>query len=152
MEAASAYLSGQKPPRVGQETQYTVTVTLKNSTSDITQGSLSLFVATGNNSFDKSSVVSPETDKVTYDASTGKLVWRFDTLKAHTGDFAPARTLQFTLRAVPSASQVARALVLVKNIQLTGKDNNTAKDVSASISELTTTDGPGGNNDGIVQQ
>lgn len=152
MDLTPAYASGQKPPRVGQETQYTVTVSLKNSTNDITQGSLSLFIATGNNSFNKASIVGSEADKTTYDASTGKLVWRFDTLKAHTGDFAPARTLQFTLRVVPSASQAARSLVLVKNVQLTGKDAGTSKDITASLSELSTTDGPNGNNDGIVQQ
>lgn len=152
MDLAPGYLSGQKPPRVGQETQYTVTVSLRNSTNDITQGSLSLFIATGNNSFDKASIVGTEANKTTYDPSTGKLTWRFDTLKAHTGDFAPARTLQFTLRVVPSASQAARALVLVKNVQLAGKDANTGKDVTAKLSELSTTDGPNGNNDGIVQQ
>ncbi len=152
MDLAQGYLSGQRPPRVGQETQYTVTVSLRNSTNDITQGSLSLFIATGTNSFDKASISGTEANKVTYDPSTGKLVWRFDTLKAHTGDFAPARTLQFTLRVVPSASQAARALVLVKNVQLAGKDANTGKDVTAALSELSTTDGPNGNNDGIVQQ
>jgi hypothetical protein len=151
LEGTATYLDGSKPPKVGQATRYTVSLALKNSTSNVLNGSLVLYVATGNNSFDKASVTPAEANNVTYDASTGKLVWKLDTVRAHTGDFSPPRVLQFTLRVVPATAQVGKPIFLVKNVQFTGKDSNTSQDVTAHLTELVSTDGSSGF-DGVVTQ
>lgn len=152
LEGSASFMDGQKPPRVGQETTYRVSVSLRNATSDITNGTLTLFIATGGQSFNKSSVTSAEEGVVSYDAATGKLTWRFGTLRAHTGDFAPPRTLQFTLKVVPSASGVGKPIRLVKDIHLTGQDNHVGKDVTADVSEITSQESGANSNEGIVVQ
>jgi hypothetical protein len=152
IEGTPTYLDGQKPPRVGQATRYTVTVALKSSTSDVADSVVTMYVATGGASFDKTSVSASEADAVTYDPSTGKVTWRVGTLRAHTGDFTPARSLQFALRVVPSSSQVSRPITLVKNVQFSGKDVNTTQTVSGKIDEITSTDGANNSYEGIVSQ
>ncbi len=152
LEGTVAFVDGQKPPRVGQQSRYSVSISVKNTTSDVTGSDIVMFVATGAGSFDKATVNKEEANAVSFDTSTGKLVWHVATLKAHVGEFSPARILQFTLRAVPGASQAGLPLPLVKNIIFTGTNDFTAQTITKSITQLTTSDTATADAGGIVIQ
>lgn len=152
LERSAAYVSGALPPKVGQQTVYKVGLMLRNTTSDITDATVQLFIAPGGAAFDKSSLSSAEAAAVTYDQSTGKLVWKVGTLKAHTGAFLPVRALEFTVRVTPSVSAVGRPIRLVRDITFRGTDSGIAEAVQASGQEITSQDAASSSADGVVVQ
>lgn len=149
METVVSFLDGARPPKVGQATRYKVTINLKNTTNDISSSTLSMFIASGSSGFDINSVNAAESKAVSYDASTGKLTWRVETLKAHSGDFSPARNLEFVVRVVPALASVGLPITLVKNIQFSGTDTSTNQIINRTANPVTSTDS-GNTQDGSV--
>lgn len=139
------YMSGPLPPKVGQTTLYRVTLNLKNSTNDFSNGVLTAFLANATN-FVPGSVISAESANVTYDASTQKLTWNFNNLPAHAGSFAPARTLQFGINFTPSPALVNYSPALVKNVNFTATDNFTSQPVTVTGEDIATSNVSGSNN------
>ena len=149
METGVSFVDGARPPRVGQSSRYKVSIKLKNTTNDIIGSVVTMFIASGGNNFDISSVGVAEAKLVAYDSSTGKLTWRVDTLRAHSGDFAPTRDLEFIVKATPSLSAVGSPITLVKNMQFSGTDSGTNQAISRTASSITSTDS-GNTQDGSV--
>lgn len=152
LERTATYMSGVLPPKVGQQTTYKVKITLRNTTSDISDASVQLFVTPGGAAFDRASVTPEEASAVTYDMSTGKLVWKVGTLKAHAGAFLPVRSLEFTVKATPAVSAVGKPVRLVRDIVFQGVDGGTGEQVTLTTQEVTSQDAAPGSNDGIVVQ
>jgi hypothetical protein len=140
------YTSGSLPPKVGTDTFYKVTLSLKNSTNDFSNGVLTASLPSGASGFDQSSVNALESSKVSFDSSTGKLTWNVGALSAHTGDFKPARTLTFTLKLNPSKNQAGKSPTLLTNISFTGTDIYTTQTVTLTVDDISTSDVSGGFN------
>ncbi len=138
LNSAVSYQSGSLPPKVGQATLYAVSLSLTNSTDDMSNGVLTAYVPLGAGGFANGSVNSGEASNVQYDSSTGKLTWQVDSLPAHTGQFTRPRVLSFGLRLIPSASQANQAPTLLKNIQFTATDTFTGQTVNAAADDLST--------------
>jgi|SRR5579872_420260 len=149
IDTAISYSAGAHPPKVNQSTTYQVTLNLRNSTNDLTNGVLTLNLP-NSLGFDKTSITFAEIQNVTYNANTRKLTWNVGTLPAHTGDFQALRTLQFSVTVTPDPSKVGQAMVIANNIQLTGNDSFTASSVTKSAQDLSTIADPSGQ--GIVTQ
>lgn len=148
-ESSSSFTSGPKPPKVGQATRYTINLVLRNTTNDVTGGVFTAYIP-NTNGFDMSSVSKNEAGKVTYDSSTGKLVWTVDTLAAHIGEFSPVRSLQFQVSAIPASSQIGRVIVLMKDSVFKGVDSFTQKPVTLQIADINSQDAAGSSGSGQV--
>lgn len=150
-EGSASFTSGPKPPKVGQLSRYTITLTLRNTFNDVSNGAFTAIIP-NTNGFDMSSVTKAEADKVTYDPSTGRLNWKVGTLSAHIGDFSPVRSLQFQVSAIPSSAQVGRAITLMKGATFTGLDSFTQKPITLQISDINSQDAAGSSGSGQVVQ
>lgn len=149
-EGSSSFTSGPKPPKVGQTTRYTITLALRNTTNDVTGGTFTAFIP-NTNGFDMTSVTKSEAGKVTYDSSTGRLVWTVGTLPAHTGEFSPVRSLQFQVSATPASAQIGRSIVLMKDAVFKGVDSFTQNPVTLQIVDMTSQEAAGGGAGQVVQ-
>lgn len=138
LTTALAYQSGPLPPQVGKPTLYAVTLSLTNTTDDFTGGTLTAFIPLGAGGFVSGSTNSAEAGNAQFDPTTGKLTWQVGPLPAHTGQFSAARTLQFGLKLIPSASQAGDTPTLVKTIQFSASDSFTSQTVNASADNITT--------------
>lgn len=152
LEQSALYSSGALPPRVGQQTIYTVRVVLKNTTSDVQNARVQMVVVPGGASFDKNSVTPAEAAAVNYDQSTGKLVWNVGTLKAYAGTFLPVRVLEFTVKVNPAAAAVGKPVKLVRSIELSGTDAGTGGAIALTGQDVTSQDAAQDSAEGIVVQ
>jgi uncharacterized repeat protein (TIGR01451 family) len=130
-------VSGPNPPQSGATTVYQVTLNLRNSNNDFTDGLLTGFVASNLSGFDKSTVTVSEASLVSYDPSTGKMTWKVGTLAAHTGDFNPTRRLSFQVKVVPSSSQSGNNFALFKTIKFSAKDSFTGQIINLDTEDIT---------------
>jgi uncharacterized repeat protein (TIGR01451 family) len=146
------FISGPLPPKVGNITNYQVTLSLSNSTNDYSNGIITASIPA--NGLVSGSFTPSESKNVQYDSATGMLTWNFGSLPANTGRFSTPKTLDFQVKINPSASQVNTSPVLVKNIKYSAKDLFTGEDITGKISDVTTNDISGTNSygNGQVQQ
>lgn len=146
-----SFVSGSQPPRVGSQTVYKASISLKNSSNDFSSAVVSMFLPLGAGSYDAGSLTPSETSKVTFDPSTGKLTWNVGSLPAHSGAFSPAKILEFQVRLNPSAGQAGQSPVLVKGITLDATDTFTSQAVSVKGDDLDTTDAAGNYGGQVLQ-
>jgi uncharacterized repeat protein (TIGR01451 family) len=146
------FISGPLPPKVGNITNYQVTLSLSNSTNDYSNGIITASIPA--NGLVSGSFTPSESKNVQYGSATGMLTWNFGSLPANTGRFSTPKTLDFQVKINPSASQVNTSPVLVKNIKYSAKDLFTGEDITGKISDVTTNDISGTNSygNGQVQQ
>ncbi len=138
LSSAVSVVSGPHKPQSGSTTIYQVTLSLRNTNNDFSDGLLTGFVATNIQNFDKNTITSAEASLVSYDPSTGKITWKVGKLAAHTGDFNPARRLSFQVKVVPSASQSNSDFVLFRSVQFSAKDTFTSQDINLSTADIST--------------
>lgn len=143
LSSSVTVVSGPHPAQNGSTTIYQVTLALRNSNNDFNDGLLTGFVASSIQNFDQSSISSAEASLVSYDPSTGKMVWKVGKLPAHTGDFNAARKLSFQVKVVPGSSQDGKNFTLFKSIKFSAKDSFTNQDINLDTSDI---------NSGRVQQ
>lgn len=127
--------SGPLPPRVGQETTYTIYWQLINVSNDlidvVVESSLPPYIRWKEN-------VYPKNEDISYDETTSKVTWRISRLAAGTGLglFLPVKQVVFQVGFMPSLSQAGSAAVIIKETQASGKDSFTEKNISVSVAEL----------------
>lgn len=152
ISSSLAYVSGSLPPKVGQDTVYKITLSLRNSTNDLSGTQVIAYIPLSPSSYDSASVTAKEAPQVSFDKSTGKLTWNAGTVPAHTGDFNPARVLQFNIRLRPTSVQAGDSVTLLRGIAASFKDSFTSQTTKLTQQDLTTRDVPddNGNNYGTV--
>jgi len=133
--------SGPMPPKVGQETTFTVTWALTNSTNDLRGAVLK---ATLPAYMSWKSRTLPANSPITFDASSGEIVWNVGDIKAGVGYISPAREISFQVGFVPSSSQVGDSPELVSEVRAEGRDifTDTLLQVSAPPVTLKLEDDP----------
>lgn len=134
------YASGDLPPKVGKITTYKVRLSLSNSSNDYQNGILTAFIPLGPSGFVAGSVAPGEADNVDFDSSTGKLTWRVKNLPAYTGKFSEPKSLEFSVKLAPSASQAGTSPTLIKDLTFSASDVFTGKTVQIGADNLATTD------------
>jgi hypothetical protein len=132
------FSSGQLPPKVGQQSVFTISLSLNNSSNDFSDGILTAFIA--GSGFDVNSVNAAEAGNVQYDSSTSKLSWKVGNLPAYTGKFSQARILQFKVKLVPALAQVGQSPELVRNITFSAKDIFTEGTINLKVDNVATSD------------
>lgn len=141
--------SGAIPPKVDKETTYTITWTITNTTSNVSnvkvRSTLPAYVRW-------MSVVSPTSEKISYNEVGGEIIWDAGEIKAGTGVKSSPKEISFQVALLPSVSQVGSAPALTNNVTVTGNDRFTGKDLQTTkngVSTRLTTD-PGFNMIGSV--
>ena len=126
---------GPLPPRVGEETVYTVIWTLANVSNNASgvavKASVPAYVAW-------KGAVLPSAESVVYDPARLEIIWRPGAIKAGVGITQPAREVMFQLGIIPSVDQTGSSPVLLFDISASGRDDFTGNSVSDAASSLTT--------------
>lgn len=153
---------GELPPRVGEQTYYTIHWSLRNSFNDVENirivsvlphgvGWTGKYVdSQGKTKTDGGSgTVSPaaegeEAGKITeekffFDSNANALVWELPKLKANAGVLTAAKEIIFQIEATPDAADAGRAMTLSDNITASGYDNFILKGISSSAGKQITT-------------
>lgn len=127
--------AGPIPPKVKNETTYTVTWSLGNNSNDFANvnviSSLPVYIRWIGN-------VSPNSENISFDEVTGRIVWNVGSLRAGTGVNSPARMVSFQIGLTPSASQIGSSPILVSQMSLSGHDLLIDRDIQDSRPALTT--------------
>lgn len=125
--------TGPIPPRVGQETTYTLEFQVTNSRNRVTDTVVATTLPLWASWKD---VVIPlsERNNVTYNTVTRELVW-------NVGELAPgalvAKTLSIKVGVVPTANQTGGAVALTNDVVISGQDTVTGNTLSFSRRALT---------------
>lgn len=126
--------SGPMPPKVGEETTFTVVWSLTNSVSDISgltlKASLPSYMSW-------KGVIQPSDAEISFHESTGEITWKIDELKAGTGFIRPAEEVAFQVGLIPGANLAGKAPELVSSVSASGRDMFAELAVEAKASELT---------------
>lgn len=124
--------SGPFPPKVGQETSYTIQVALSNTSNDLKDARISVLLPTGVAYRGK---FSPAGEAVTFNERTNELVWELGTLSPTQGSL---RTLAFQVQATPAPNNAGQPLLLVNNIIFTGQDTYTGQMLRKEVGTINT--------------
>ncbi len=128
--------TGPIPPKIENDTTYTVTLNLTNSSNALERGkvraTLPPYVRWNNKIF-------PSNENVNYDAASRSIEWDLGNVREHVGFIDPARSISVQLTLNPSTSQLGDSPALLINPTFTGYDTFTQTELS-QISEAPTTD------------
>lgn len=127
--------SGPIPPRVGQETTYTVIWSVINSFNDLRSAEVRATLPAYVKWMGK---VTPPNENVRFDANNGEVVWSVGNVSAGVGYNNPPREINFQVGITPSISQLSQAPILVSKPTLTAEDSFTGKLLQISKVQLTT--------------
>ncbi len=144
---------GPIPPRVGMETEYTITLQITNSSNDVQDAE----VRTTLPNYVKwlgAVVPSVERQSVSYDRTSRELVWKAKNIPSGTGvGLNQPRQLSFQIELLPSLAWYDKLVPLTKDIILSGTDSFTKVKLSYNKRGLTTSlkaDSSSKSGDGLV--
>ncbi len=127
--------TGPLPPTVGQETTYTVNWTVTNTINDLNNVMVRTILPP---SVKWLGAVSPLDEKVSYNQTSGEVVWNLGKVTAGTGGESPARHVSFQISLLPSLSQLTTSPGLTGNVEMSGQDAFTGATISQSVPPITT--------------
>ena len=127
--------NGPIPPRVAQETTYTITWEIKNTTNDITNAKMSArlpeFVSYANVAF-------PNTETVRYDSSTKTITWDAGTVLRGAGVFGDSRKVSFQVILNPSLGQLGKQPIILEATSFSARDSHTETTSGSTIGPVST--------------
>ncbi len=130
---------GPIPPKVGEETSYTVVWSLTNSLNDVGNVKISAVLP----SYVKwLGAVSPSDEQITYNPVGGQVIWEAGDLKAGTGFSESPKEVSFQVAIVPGLSQVGISPELVSSATVTGEDKSAGVSLGVNGRASLTTDLP----------
>jgi hypothetical protein len=127
--------TGPIPPRADNKTTYTIQWTIDNTVNPIHGTEVSAKLPVGVTWLNK---ISPETENVSYDSTTGIVKWSAGTVGTYTTLNSQRRQVAFQVSLEPNVSQVGNVPVLVNDVALTAIDDFTNATVRATQGYLTT--------------
>lgn len=127
--------SGPLPPKVGNNTTYTIVWSLANMANDLdnvtVKSSLPPYINFKN-------VISPADANISFDKNSGEITWHAGRVFAGTGFLSPAMQAAFQINLTPSVNQIDTSPVLINQTQVTGHDTFTDKILTSQDSQITT--------------
>ena len=144
--------TGFLPPKAGKETTYTVVWSLSNAANVVSDAAISAFLPSYVRWL---GIISPEEADVSYNQTTGEIVWRPGDIPAGAGVIGPSPELYFQIVFLPSASQIGTQPIIISETVLSGKDTFTGaflRDVKSAITTYLDADLKFEYNDAIVAQ
>lgn len=119
--------SGPIPPKVGQETSYTIHLKVTHSLSDIKDVKASILLPTG---VQYKKRYSPLDASFIYNERSNEIVWNIGTLSAED----TMKEIVFQVSILPGIDQKGKDIMLMRSMTLTGKDVFTDEYVTREIS------------------
>jgi len=111
--------TGPHPPKVNEQTTYTIVWTVTNTTNEVDsavlKGELPVYMKW-------LGAVTPSSESVTFNPVTREVIWSLGAVSRDTGYQEAARQINFQVAATPSISQINQELVLVDKVVLQGTD------------------------------
>lgn len=126
--------SGPIPPKVNEETTYTVHWKIINVSNDISGVRVESALPTGVVFTGKKS---PEDASFNYNERNNSISWDVGNVLAGEGVITPAKEILFQIKIKPSADQVGEEIKLLGASKITAKDLFTGQDLSSSAKEKT---------------
>ncbi|MBI1957418.1 MAG: hypothetical protein HYS44_03110 [Candidatus Niyogibacteria bacterium] len=127
--------SGPLPPKVGQETVYTVVWSFANTLNDV----VNIEVRAGLPPYARfTDIKAPAGEDIRFDAAKSEIVWSVSRVRAGAGIREAAREVSFQIGIIPSADQVGNAPPLLFGISAEGRDEFTSNVIRATADDLTT--------------
>jgi len=120
--------TGPLPPKVGQETTYTIYWTAKNISNDVSGAKVEAVMPTNATMTGK---IFPEGANITYNERTNSISWDIGNVSAGAGITSQPNTAAFQVKIKPSPNQVGRAVDLLGKSIFTAKDLFTGEIVRA---------------------
>lgn len=127
--------SGPIPPKVGQETSYTLYWNIVNVSNDLEEVKVSTFLPSG---VVFSGAKVPENETVEYNSRTNELVWKIGKLSSGVGILSPSRKLAFQVKVKPSIEQAGKAVKLLGESIFSAKDSFCQEEILIKHKEKTT--------------
>jgi len=124
--------SGPLPPKVGQETSYTMHWKIINVSNDISDLKVISSLPSGVKWLGK---FSPDSEAISFDERTNQVEWEIGNLKNGVGIIEPAKEISFQVSIVPQVNQIEEEIVLLNPSVLTAKDLFTGSDIKAEVGE-----------------
>jgi hypothetical protein len=129
--------TGPMPPRVDNDTSYTIVWSLTNGSNDFSNTKVTAILP----SYVKwLAVTAPAEEKISYNPIGGQITWDVGSLKAGTGYSGSPRQVSFQVSLSPSLSQVNSAPTLVGEVTASGDDNFVGQSVEVGARAPLTTD------------
>lgn len=127
--------TGPIPPRADQESTYTITWTLTNTTNDL---SGTLVKGKLPNGVTWKGEVSPGTEKISYDPDSRIVTWNAGSISSGVGFNFSAKEVSFKVGLTPSLSQVAGTPDLVSKVDVSATDTYVESPIVYSVDKITT--------------
>jgi hypothetical protein len=173
---------GQIPPKVGQQTFYTIHWSVRNFFNDtenirvtavlpqgvtwtgkyidsndkVYNGGNPADNSPGQTNTDNVDAAKITEEKIYYNNETHEVTWEIPNLKANDGVLTPAKEIIFQIAAIPSANDVGSPMTLIDNTTVSGNDTyigSTVTNTGTKITtDLTSSDYSIGNAEAIVKE
>ena len=127
--------SGPAPPKVGQETTFTIHWQVGNVSNDVSDAQVSAVLPTGVTMTGK---VFPEDSQITYNERDNSIVWEIGNLPAATGILSAPREASFQVKIKPSPDQANKTPDLLGISTFSATDSYTGQQISTKAEAKTT--------------
>lgn len=142
LTAAVKVIDGPNPPVAGQSTTYQVDLSVSNSVNDVTDAILLATVPRADLTFLPDSITpAEEKNNVQFVPVAGRFSWSLGRIFALTGSFHDPRTLSFRLTYTPTVIDSFSKITILKDLQLSGTDEFTDKNILSNKIERLNTGG-----------
>ena len=127
--------SGPLPPKVGEETTYTVFWSLANMANDVdnvvVKSSLPPYINFKN-------VIMPADADISFDKASNEIIWKVGRIPAGIGFLRPAIQVAFQVGLTPSQNQVDTAPVILNATEVSGRDTYTDQILNSGDGPIST--------------
>jgi len=129
--------SGPLPPKVGQQTTYTISWQAKNYYNDMKDVKVK---ATLPNNVSLTGKIFPEdqNDNLTFDSQSREIIWNIGDLSAGQGILSGAASISFQISFWPDSSQIGQSPVLVNEARISGQDQFTGETLHSASPSVDT--------------
>ena len=124
---------GPIPPKVEQETTYTVVWALSNTSNSISKAKVTSTLPPW---VEFVNSISPAGENLTYNPSTKEIVWNIGGIPKGAGITGASREVAFQIKFLPSLSQVNTSPTIINDSILTGHDDFANVDVRVNKASL----------------
>ncbi len=127
--------TGPFPPKVDNESTYTITWTATNSWNDTKSAKVEAVLPSN---VKWMGYTSPDSEKISYDSASGKVTWSIGDMRANTGSIYNERTASFLVSITPSLSDLGQDMILLNEAVISGIDVFSGAQVGETRSAVTT--------------
>jgi len=127
--------SGPIPPKVEQETTYTIIWSIVNTSNNISNTQVRTVLPVYMKWYGS---ISPSGEDLSYNPNTNEVIWSPGDIPAGTGIGKPPREVAFQVVLTPSLSQVKTVPSLITNTTFTATDSFTGASINQEKPDITT--------------